>query len=741
MAAAAIFAVCSVPAWAARPLYEVARSASQKFRTARAAGMAAAAAMEVRVFPEVLEAIDNEELEVLLPDGRGLTVVKQKQSAEKNGGTVWTGKVKGQPDSFVVFSKVGDAMTATLSLEGGQLFRLAPKQGTLHTLEALKPAPAEELEPIEVTLPDNDSLPFPSVMADDGSTIDVLVAYTAEAAGAAGGQNGILALINQAISETNQSYANSGIRQRVRLAQSAQVAYTESGDLTTDLVRLKLRGDGFMEEIFSLRDSAAADLVVLLAANGGNACGVGYLMTQPAASFEEFAFSVVDTECATGYYSFGHEMGHNMGARHDRFVDNVDNSPYPYNHGYFYVPGRWRTIMAYDNGCQNAGESCTRIPHWSNPDVSYTGIPTGVPNGQATAADNRTTLNNTALVVSNFRAANRTQAQWSHEFGSSSGWLGLRNPRAVADVNGDGRADVVGFGESGTWVGLSTGTSFAAAQLWLNQFGASSAAGGWNSARYPRAVADVNGDGRADVVGFGEWGVLVALSTGSSFSPAQLWLNDFGASPSVGGWNSTRYPRILADADGDGRSDIIAFSEWGVLVALSTGSGFAAPQYWIRTFGASTTAGGWDSSRHVRTASDVDGDGRADIVGFGEPGVQVALSNGGAFRPPTLWLNQYGASSAAGAWNDSARYPRVVADMDGDGRGDVVGFGHWGTLTSPSTGTSFAAGQMWIAAFGASPSVGGWDGVEYPRFAADVTGNGRADIVGFGANGVFVSSN
>ena len=34
--------------------------------------------------------------------------------------------------------------------------------------------------------------------------------------------------------------------------------------------------------------------------------------------FAPNAFAVVDRTCATGYYSFGHEMGHNMGLNHAR---------------------------------------------------------------------------------------------------------------------------------------------------------------------------------------------------------------------------------------------------------------------------------------------------------------------------------------------------------------------------------------------------------------------------------------
>ena len=84
----------------------------------------------------------------------------------------------------------------------------------------------------------------------------------------------------------------------------------------------------------------------------------------------------------------------------------------------------------------------------------------------------------------------------------------------MADVNGDGRADVVGFGNAGVLVALGNADGhFDAARLVVEAFGY--AAGGWTSQDlYPRLMADITGDGRADVVGFGDTGIWAAWSLG-----------------------------------------------------------------------------------------------------------------------------------------------------------------------------------------------------------------------------------
>ena len=119
-----------------------------------------------------------------------------------------------------------------------------------------------------------------------------------------------------------------------------------------------------------------------------------------------------------------------------------------------------------------------------------------------------------------------------------------------------GHADLVGFGSAGAFVALGeTDGTFGDYFLATNAFGTAASAGGWSSDDLlPREVADVNGDGRADIVGFGRDGVYVAYGqSDGTFGAWEQALEAFGSSDSAGGWSSNdRFPRIVADVDGDG---------------------------------------------------------------------------------------------------------------------------------------------------------------------------------------------
>ncbi len=212
-------------------------------------------------------------------------------------------------------------------------------------------------------------------------------------------------------------------------------------------------------------------------------------------------------------------------------------------------------------------------------------------------------------------------------FGYAGTWTSDdKVPRKLADVNGDGRADIVGFAANWGWVSLATADgNFAPMELKLAGLNYTNT---WASDDVtPRELADVNGDGMADIVGFGYAGVHVSLATGGgNFAPMTMGPAEFNHNSS---WTTNgAYPRKLADVNGDGKADIVGFGSAGVHVSLSNGDGSFAPmEFKLAGFGSGT---GWTSDdQFPREVADINGDGMADIVGFGNAGVSVALATGG----------------------------------------------------------------------------------------------------------------
>lgn len=313
------------------------------------------------------------------------------------------------------------------------------------------------------------------------------------------------------------------------------------------------------------------------------------------------------------------------------------------------------------------------------------------------------------------------------DFGySAGGWRVDKHLRLIGDITGDGLADVVGFGDAGVYVSRAAGGgAFNQVQFVIADLGYDS---GWRVDRHPRFLADLRNKGRADIVGFGDAGVYVALSNGDgsfTFTPIPV-VTDFGYE--AGSWRVDRHPRFLADLRGIGIADIVGFGDAGVWVALGDGQGgFGAPQFVVADFGYNQ---GWRVDRHPRFLADLSGNGRLDIVGFGDAGVYVARGRGdGTFDyTPVPVLQDLGY--VAGGWRVD-RHPRFLADVNGDGRADIVGFGDAGVYVALSNGDgTFTYTPVPVLA-GFAYDAGGWRVERNPRFLADLRGVGRADIVGF----------
>lgn len=196
------------------------------------------------------------------------------------------------------------------------------------------------------------------------ATIRVMVVATNDAVAAYGGD--MLALTQLAVAESNQGYTNSNVGISMVLANYSTTAYGTVG-MSTDLSRFRGTSDGYMDDIHAARNASTADVGVLVG-NDASACGLASGIGATAAT----AFATAYWDCITGYYSFAHEVGHLQSARHDPATDS-STSPYAYGHGYRSPANAWRTVMAYN--CTGGG--CPRINYWSNPAVSYGGVPMG----------------------------------------------------------------------------------------------------------------------------------------------------------------------------------------------------------------------------------------------------------------------------------------------------------------------------------------------------------------------------
>ena len=280
------------------------------------------------------------------------------------------------PNGFVFKSQDGDEAIFGVNKEKGTLFGSIKMEdgssfgiehcGDYHIAKEFDMSSFKE----DIAITDGVKSGFDMSSGDyftDNTTIvtySVMFYYTPEFASITTDIDGY---IDQVLDETNQGYENSGIPVRVTRFCIEAATINDIEDTSDFLAAFRVM-KGTVSALKNTADAAA------LLAKDFNSCGVAYLAT---ATGSGSTVSIATKSCALGYYSFGHELGHNFGATHNPEVST--NSYFGYGHGHLIEAGTastgYRTILAY-----TASGHSTRVNYYSNPSVIYppTGTSTGI---------------------------------------------------------------------------------------------------------------------------------------------------------------------------------------------------------------------------------------------------------------------------------------------------------------------------------------------------------------------------
>ncbi len=286
----------------------------------------------------------------------------------------------------------------------------------------------------------------------------------------------------------------------------------------------------------------------------------------------------------------------------------------------------------------------------------------------------------------------------------------------AADVNGDGKPDLIvtNFSDNTVSVLLNTTAPGAASPSFTRQ---QTFATGTN----PRSVTatNVNGDGKRDLIVINEGDNSVSVLLNTTPAPATtLGANSF-ATQQTFDTGSTPYLVTAANVNSDGKPDLIVanFSDNTVSVLLNT----TAPGAIATSFTTQQTFATGNFPQSV-AAADLNGDGRPDLIvaNGGDNTVSVLLNTTapGATTP--------GFATEQAFTTGTEPVSATAADVNGDGRPDLIVANSTGNsvsvllnTTAPGATTpSFATQQAFAAgSFPESATV------------ADVNGDGKPDLI------------
>jgi hypothetical protein len=283
----------------------------------------------------------------------------------------------------------------------------------------------------------------------------------------------------------------------------------------------------------------------------------------------------------------------------------------------------------------------------------------------------------------------------------SSGW----SVRTVTDVDHDGISDIIWRHSTGP-IGIWIMEGPASVRTFLPQ-------SALNTADVLAGALDLGPPVPENVLSPTVSEASCGVSTGTlrnpGFADYETW-----AVETVDNGNGT----FLADVTGDNRADLVTIGSAGVNVLRSTGSGFGAKESWSA----------FNLALCKMALGDIDGDGRHDLVRVcGHDTWSVMWPRGDRWgeNGPSKFID-----GPFGPWPTDQPETVLIADVDGDGRGELL------TFKDP-----FFTVYRWDGLRFSSVMEGRSRPSERPLgvFVADVTGDGRADLVEIGTDYVIVS--
>ncbi len=291
----------------------------------------------------------------------------------------------------------------------------------------------------------------------------------------------------------------------------------------------------------------------------------------------------------------------------------------------------------------------------------------------------------------------------------------MKAVRAISDITGDGKPDIVVSCENYWTMALNGNASGTNDSLWaFNTFISNNSAGsigttGDYSHQKALAVADLNRDGKKDVI-IGTGGGNEHVYALDGRNGRIIW--QFGTdAPDSFGLGDITAVDASTDYNNDGIPDVLA-------AAAATDQGGTGCRRTIYLFNGSLGNILWQSpllgfTHGVASVADLNGDGKPDAIGcVGEPSYKAVAYNGS--NGGVLW--EFPVATATGGAKEVMQFPRPAQPPD------IIVGAFWGPVYRVR-GTD--GGQVW------SYSTGGTGGGGVMQLARlkDVTGDGVDEVL------------